>query len=236
MQQSIRKRRFASKVRSLLQQGFQRMSGRQRAERSSDITNVNIRGMATDSPAELLQHVDARPSVRRIHHEMHRPVRLEHAAQGAKPHVGVCEVMENSGAHDLIEAHPQIVYSLYRDLVDLKIFQVVFFLELFRAAHTCFATVDAGNLRRGPTQRVLGCLGCSTTRDKDGLIFFIRPARPKQMKVCTTSLAILPLPLIPFQAIDRRGIRITVVEVPNLLGDIEWHRELCTQLAHRKKP
>jgi len=51
--------------------------------------------------------------------------------------------------------------------------------------------------------------------------FFIRPARPEKMKVCATSLAILPSPLILFQTIDRRGIRITVVEVPNLLGDIE---------------
>src|ERR1700751_5931583 len=129
--------------------------------------------------------------------------------------------MENSGANNLIEAHPQIVNSLYRDLVDLKIVQVVFFLELFRAAHTCFATVDAPNLRLGPTQRVLGCLGCSTTRDEDRLIFFIRPARPKKMKVRTTSLAILPLPLILFQTIDRWRIRITVVEVPHHIGEIE---------------
>ena len=39
------------------------------------------------------------------------------------------------------------------------------------------------------------------------------------MKVCATSLAILPLPLILFQTIDRRGIGITVVEVPNLISD-----------------
>jgi hypothetical protein len=41
------------------------------------------------------------------------------------------------------------------------------------------------------------------------------------MKVCTTSLAILPSPLILFQTIDRWRIRITLVEVPHLLGDIE---------------
>src|ERR1700739_1478064 len=100
------------------------MSRRQRAERTDKIMNISIRGMDAGPLAELLQHVNASSPVRRVDHDMRRPVRLEHAAQGAKPCLGVCEVMENAGANHLIEAHPQIVNSLYRDLVDLKIFQV----------------------------------------------------------------------------------------------------------------
>jgi hypothetical protein len=51
--------------------------------------------------------------------------------------------------------------------------------------------------------------------------FLIRPARPKKMKVCATSLAILPSPLILFQTIDRWRIRITVVEVPHHIDEVE---------------
>src|ERR1017187_5452868 len=48
----------------------------------------------------------------------------------ADPDAGlrVGEMMENTGAHNLIEAHPQVIYTLDGKLADLKIFQIVFFL------------------------------------------------------------------------------------------------------------
>src|SRR5208282_825141 len=106
------------------------MPGRQRAERTDEITNFRIGGMDANPSAELLQHIDASPSIRGVHHEMHRSFRFEHAAQSTQSCIRVGEMMENPGAHDLVEIHPQVVYALDGKLTNLKIFQVVFSLEL----------------------------------------------------------------------------------------------------------
>src|ERR1700680_2195221 len=155
------------------------MSRRQHAECADEIRNLCIGGVDADTSAELLQHVDACPSVRCVHHEMYRSLRFKHAAQSAEACIRVGEMMENTGANNLIEARPQVVYSLDRELVDVKIFQVVFSLEFFRVRHTGCATVDAGTLSRGPAQRVLGRLRCSASGDEDGLIFCIGSGGPK---------------------------------------------------------
>src|SRR6267143_4883243 len=112
------------------------MSGRQRAERADKIPNFHIGGMDTDPSAELLQHINTGPSVGRVHHEMHRSVRFEHAAQSAESRIRVGEMMQNPSAHDPIEAHLQVVYPLDGKRMDLKIFQIVFFLEYLCMAHT----------------------------------------------------------------------------------------------------
>ena len=39
------------------------------------------------------------------------------------------------------------------------------------------------------------------------------------MVLCAASLLVLPEPLVFFQTIDRRGIRIVIVKVPDLLRD-----------------
>src|SRR5579862_2413454 len=119
MQQSIGKRRLISKIWSLRQQTLQGMTGWQRAERTSELWNVFRRGMDARSPAELLQHVDTGPPVRRVHHQVQGPIRLEHSAKSGETRIRVGEVMQNSRTHDLIETHPKIVNSLDSDLVDL---------------------------------------------------------------------------------------------------------------------
>src|SRR5208282_5936021 len=101
------------------------------------------------------------------------------------------------------------------------IFQVVFSLELLGVEHADCAAVDAGNLGRGPTHRMLGCLRCPATGNEDGLVFPIRSIGPKKMIVRAASLLVLPDPLIFFQVIDRWRIRISVVEVPDLVGYIK---------------
>ncbi len=55
-------------------------------------------------------------------------------------------MMENPGAHNLIEARLQIVHLLDGKLVDLEIVQVVFSLQLLSTTYTCCAEVDADNL------------------------------------------------------------------------------------------
>src|SRR5262249_9120872 len=147
------------------------------------IWDLLIVGMDADPSAEFLQHIDAGPSVGRIHHEMHCAVRFEHAAQRAEPRIRVREMMENPGADNLIEARFQLVYPLDRELVDLEIIQVVLSLELLGTAHTGCAEIDAGNPRRRPTQSMLGRLRCPATGNEDGWIFPIGPYRPKEMIV-----------------------------------------------------
>ena len=115
MQQRVGERRLLAEIRGLAQQIFQRMAGWQRCERSDEIADLLIVGMDADPSAELLQHIDAGPPVRRIHHEMHRAVRFEHAAQSAEPRIGIREMMENPGADNLIEARFQIAYPLDRE-------------------------------------------------------------------------------------------------------------------------
>src|ERR1700726_3158905 len=133
--------------------------------------------------------------------------------------------MENTCAYNLIEAHSQIVYLLDGKLVDLKIFQVVFSLELLRMAQTRCAAVDASNLRFRPTQRMLGRLRCPAAGDEDGLVFPIGLSGPKQMKVCAASLAVLPQASISVEIVDRPRIGVTVVEGLYFLGDT-YSREL----------
>ena len=113
MQQRVGERRLLAEIRGLAQQSFQRMAAWQRFERRDEIADLLIVGMDADPSAEFLQHVDASPSVRRIHHEMHRTsVRFEHTAQSAEPRIGLREMMENPGADDLIEAHFQVADPL----------------------------------------------------------------------------------------------------------------------------
>src|SRR5262244_4378968 len=102
------------------------MAGGQRCERRDEIADLLIVDMDADPSAELLQHIDAGASVRRIHHEMHRTVRFEHAAQSSESRIGVLKMMENSGADNLIEVRFQLVYPLDGKLADLEIVQVVF--------------------------------------------------------------------------------------------------------------
>src|SRR5215468_10415230 len=101
------------------------MPGWQRPKRSDEIANLRIRGMDTCAFAELLQHVDAGPSVRRIHHEMHGAVRFHRAAQSSEPRIRVGKMMENSRADNLIEGLLQLAYSLKGKLVDFEIIQAV---------------------------------------------------------------------------------------------------------------
>ena len=90
-------------------------------ERSDEIPNLLPGGTDAEPSAELLQHIDASPPVRRIHHEVHRAVRFEYTAQSAEPRIRIREMMENPGADNLIEARFQLVYPLDRELADLEI-------------------------------------------------------------------------------------------------------------------
>src|SRR5580698_4923006 len=167
------------KIRRLAQQAFKRVPGRQCTQRALQIANVCIRGTNTDSSAEILQHINAGPSVRRVHHQVHGSVWFKYVAQSLEACVRVGEMVKNPGAHNLIEAHSQVAYSLKGEAVDLEIFQVVFLFKLLGAEHTRGATVDAGNFRRWPAQCMLSCLRCSAASNENGLVFAIRLTGPE---------------------------------------------------------
>jgi len=66
---------------------------------------------------------------------------------------------------------------------------------------------------------MLGGLGCSTTGNEDGLVRAVGSRRPKEMKVSAASLRVLPKSSILVEIVDRPGIRIAVVELPNVVCD-----------------
>jgi hypothetical protein len=67
---------------------------------------------------------------------------------------------------------------------------------------------------------MLCCLGCSAAGDENRKVFLIRFVRPEEMIVGTASLLVLPELPIRFKAINGSRVRVAVVEVPNLFGNI----------------
>src|SRR5579862_2808828 len=208
------------------------MPGRQCVERAYQVSNFPVSGADANPPTELLQHVDARSSVRRIHHQMHHSVWLEYAPQSTKACIGIGEMMENPGAHNLIEAHTQFVHLLDGKLVYPKILQIVFFPEILRTPHTSCTAVDARNLSRRPAHCMLDRLRFPATGNEDGLIFSKRAGRPKQVIVRAQPLPILPEQLIFVEVIDWRRIRVAFVEIPDFLRNINHGRKARFALIH----
>jgi hypothetical protein len=151
MQKRIGEGRVLPEVGSLTQYVFQRMTRRQCAKRSNEVSDSLVSRTYTEAPAKLLEHVNAGPSVGRIYHHMHCRIRSKYVVQSGKAGVRIWKMMKNSGADDLIEAHSQLVYMFDWKLMDLKIFQIVFALEFLRTLQTRRADVDASNLSFGPT-------------------------------------------------------------------------------------
>src|SRR5262245_36163308 len=96
------------------------MPGRQRPESVAEVPYLRVGSTDTRAPTELLQHVDAGPAVRRVHHEMHDTARFEDAAKSSQPRIGVGKVMEHPGADDVIEALLQLMHPINGELMDLE--------------------------------------------------------------------------------------------------------------------
>src|SRR5260370_36961547 len=131
------------------------------------------------------------------------------------------EKRENCGGEGRVEAHPQLAYLFDCKLMDLKIFQIVFALELLRTLHTRCADVDAGNLSSGPTQGMFCCLRRSAACDENGMVFAVGSVRPEEMVIRATPVRVVPEPTVLFKTIDRPRIRITVVEASDLICSIK---------------
>ncbi len=152
---------------------------------------------------------------------MHCCIRFEHVVQSCKTDIRIRKMMENTGADNLVEAHPQLAYLLDCKLMDLKIFQIVFTLEFLRTLHTRCADIDAGNLSCGPTQGMLCCLRRSAAGDENGMVFPVGFVRPEEMVIRATPVRVFPEPTILLEAVDRPRIGITVVEASDLICSIK---------------
>src|SRR5262249_33948865 len=168
------------------------MSRWQRLESGDEVPNLRVGSADTNAPTEVLQHVDAGPAVRRIHHEMHGPVRFEHAAQSSEPRIGVGKMMEHPGADDGIEAALQLVYPIDGELMDLESAQVVLSLEFLSTASARRAEIDSGTPSLRPPQGIPGRLRCAASRNQDGVVFPIGKSGPKKMMVRVAFLWVLP--------------------------------------------
>src|ERR1700733_6842654 len=109
MQQRVSERSLLPEIGRLTQKGFQRMTWGQRVKRRDEIADALVGRADAETFRKLLQHVHAGSSVWCIHHQMHNPIRLEDAAQSCETSVGIGEMMENTGADDLIEGSLQLV-------------------------------------------------------------------------------------------------------------------------------
>src|SRR6202042_2589645 len=104
-------------------------------------------------------------------------------------------------------------------------------LQLLRTAHAGCADVDACNSSLRPAQGVLCGLRCPAAGDQYRSIFPIRTGRPQEMIIRSTSLPVFPKASIFFKAVNRLRVRITVVEVSDLVLHCRQRRRFCL-LAH----
>ena len=143
MQQRIGERRLLAEVGRLVQQAGQRMCFGHCRQCGNEVLELVIGRTDTDAAAELLRHVDTGASIRRVHHQVHRAVGLQHVAQRAQPRIGISEVVQHARAHDQVERRFQLADALDRQLVHLEVGQLVLAPQLFGAAHAGGAEVDA---------------------------------------------------------------------------------------------
>ena len=130
-----------------------------------------LRAVCADAEraAILLQHINAGPTVSRVHHELQRPLWIEDVAQRAQSEVRVGQVMQHAGAHDQIERAAEFGCALQRQLMQFEIFEGVLVFEFPCVPQTRFAHVDGRDARLGFAQRIAGRLRGSAASDEDFL-------------------------------------------------------------------
>ena len=155
----------------------------------------------------------------RIHHQMHGTVRLQHLTQRGKPRVGVREMMQNTGADDLIEAGPRARRRARSavggpgDSSGRACGGAPRYSGRWSALTSMAITCAVG-----PAHGVPGGLRCSTAGNEDGKVVPIGSGRPEEMVVGSTPALIAPELSILLEARDGPRIGIPVVEVADLCG------------------
>src|SRR6266496_5634336 len=122
-------------------------------------------------------------------------------------------MMKHTGTNYLVECRAEFGNAFNRQLNYSEIVQMVFLLQLIRAIDTRQAEIDAGNLCLRPTDRMFRSLRRTTSGNQDRMVFTKWFGRPKEMMICATPHLIVPAFAVLLQAFDRRGIRISFVEI-----------------------
>ena len=107
--QRVSERVVVGEVARLAQQPAQWMPERDLPQRRHQVAELAGRRADPEPAAVVLEHVHAGASVARVHHQRHGSARRQDLAQPAQAERGIGEVMEDAGAHDVIEPLAELV-------------------------------------------------------------------------------------------------------------------------------
>ena len=79
-----------------------------------EIVDLLSRGSDAKSPAVFLKHLNARPTVRRVQHQVHHALRCQQRFEGAQTRTGIDKMMQHASANDVVEALVQLAGVLDR--------------------------------------------------------------------------------------------------------------------------
>jgi hypothetical protein len=139
----------------------------QRLEDLAELPQIGVRGGDPKQPAILLHHVDAGPSVERVHHHVHRPVWTQDVPQRSQSTVRIRQMVKHSGADHLVEGVSELADVLNRQLMKLEILESILLLELARITQARLADIDGGDSGVRLAEGVPRCLRGAATSHKD---------------------------------------------------------------------
>src|ERR1700735_1564779 len=85
------------------------MLGGDRPEGRGEIAYLRVRPADAQTPAVLLQHVDARAPVRRVDHDVQGTAGTHNTVKRAQPHDRIRQMMENAGTDGVVEALAELL-------------------------------------------------------------------------------------------------------------------------------
>ena len=172
-------------------------------------------GTDTKLPAVILEHVDASPTIRGIHHQVHRTLRFQDRGQRTQARIGIGQMMQDTSGHNQVERALQFTDALDRQLPEVQVRQPVLQFELVRVLDARRADVDADDESVWPAQRVPRGLPRSAAGNEDVEIGAIRCSRPEEVMLGAMTIGIAPLVARAIEVVDGRRIGVAGVE----LGD-----------------
>jgi hypothetical protein len=135
-------------------------------ERAPDKSGSFSRLLYVHATKGILQEIDPRPIGSAIEHERHDAIRSEHACEGAKPFVGVRQMMQDPGADDVVEDLPALRDGPQVALLERQVGQSMPLLQLSFMAKAGLRQVDAGDLAKRIGEGEAGGLIGSDPADK----------------------------------------------------------------------
>ena len=102
-----------------------------------------------EQAAVFLHHVDARAAIRRIDHDVQRPVLRQRRAQRPQAEVRVGQMVQHAGADDLVEDLSETPYVFDRKPAEIEVPEVVFSLKIAGVAEAGLADVDPDHRASG---------------------------------------------------------------------------------------